>query len=221
MVPQEKLKPYKVLLRETDTGKDKNSLIIKRYNFATSIVKRALDLFLSLFALILLSPLFILIVILIKVTSKGPAIYAQERLGRNGKPFMLYKFRSMVADAEKHTGPVLAKQKDERVTRVGRLLRRTRLDEFPQILNVIKSEMSIVGPRPERDFFVKQHPELQGMRLSVKPGLTGLAQIEGAYHSTPREKWQYDEFYISYMSLTLDILIILKTVWVILSKKGS
>ena len=220
MSPQKKLRPYKDLLGIKDQVLIE-SVLIRRNDFASNFLKRILDLLLSVTASIILIPLFILIVLAVKLTSKGPAIYAQERVGRDGRIFVLYKFRSMVADAEKHTGPVLAKQQDERVTFLGKLLRRTRLDEFPQLWNVINGDMSIVGPRPEREYFVKQHKELQGLRLSVKPGLTGLAQIEGHYHSTPDEKWLFDEFYIIHTSFTLDILIIIKTIWIIFTKKGS
>ena len=194
---------------------------MKQYKRSFFVAKRTLDLTLSIGALVILFPLLLLTALLVKLTSKGPVFYSQERIGMLGQPFMLHKFRSMVTDAEKHTGPVLAKPKDERITTFGRFMRRTRLDEFPQIWNVIKGEMSVVGPRPERKFFIEKHIELQGLRLRVKPGLTGLAQIEGTYHSLPREKLTFDEFYIKNMSIALDLKIILRTVWVLVSQKGT
>ncbi|OGF46002.1 MAG: hypothetical protein A2452_02560 [Candidatus Firestonebacteria bacterium RIFOXYC2_FULL_39_67] len=214
------MKPYRNLLGLDKDNKSKWAFVNKDKT-AYFAVKRFLDLLISITAFLLLFPFLILIALVIKLTSKGPAFYAQERVGRFGKIFILYKFRSMVADAEKHTGPVWAKHNDDRVTLTGRILRRTRLDELPQIWNVIKGDMSIVGPRPERPFFVKQHKELQGERLSVNPGLTGLAQVEGNYHFKPHEKWFFDEFYIRHRSIALDIIIILKTLWIIVSKKGS
>jgi len=218
--PHSKLKAYKDLLGLDYRSKNK-WLHIKENKAAFFVVKRIIDLILSIFALFVLSPLLLIIAILIRFSSKGPAIYAQERVGRYGRIFVLYKFRSMVADAEKHTGPVWAKHNDNRVTTLGKFLRRTRIDELPQFWNVIKDDMSLVGPRPERPFFVRQHRELQGDRLSVNPGLTGLAQVEGTYHFKPHEKWFFDEFYIQHMSVALDIIILIKTLWIIVSKKGS
>jgi len=158
---------------------------------------------------------------LIKFTSKGSVTYLQERVGLNGKVFRLYKFRTMIQNAEKDTGPVWAKHNDSRVTGLGRIMRRLRIDEIPQLINVLKGDMSIVGPRPERPYFVHQHKALQGLRLSVKPGLTGLAQVEGYYHTTPRNKLRYDKVYIENRSLTLDVKLMLKTMIVVFTRKGS
>ena len=162
----------------------------------------------------------LIISILVKLTSKGPAIYKQERVGKDGKPFTLYKFRTMVNDAEKMVGPVLAKQGDPRVTKIGRILRTARLDELPQLFNILRGQMSLVGPRPERAHFVKLHKALQGLRLAIKPGLTGLAQIRSFYDLIPKHKIRYDFLYIQRRSLGLNLKIILQTIPVIFSKKG-
>jgi exopolysaccharide biosynthesis polyprenyl glycosylphosphotransferase len=175
------------------------------------VIKRGFDMLVSLMILLLLSPVLLVAALLIKAGSTGKVFYVQERVGKNGQHFSLYKFRSMVQNAEEGTGPVWAKKDDKRVTKVGKHLRRTSLDEFPQLINVLKGEMSLVGPRPERPFFVKQHPELMQWRLSVKPGLTGLAQIHGRYDLTLGEKVQYDLYYIQNYSLALDIEILIRT----------
>jgi len=175
------------------------------------VTKRGFDLFVSAIIVLALSPLFILVALLIKLESSGELFYVQKRVGKNGKTFQLFKFRSMVKDAEEATGPVWAEKDDRRVTRVGSFIRRTGLDEFPQLINVLRGEMSLVGPRPERPFFVTQHPELTQWRLSVKPGLTGLAQIHGRYDLTLGEKVQYDLYYIQNYSLALDIEILIRT----------
>ena len=165
--------------------------------------------------------------VLIKLDSKGPVFYKQERVGQDGKTFMLVKFRSMCANAEEETGPVWAKEDDDRTTRVGRIMRRTRLDELPQLYNVFCGDMSLVGPRPERPHFVQQLVEsipFYPMRHIVKPGITGWAQINYGYANTldhTVEKLQYDLFYIKNMSWMLDSLIILETIKTVLVKKGS
>lgn len=175
------------------------------------IVKRGFDMMVSLLVLLALSPVLIVIGLWIKLESPGGVFYVQERVGKNGRTFRLFKFRSMVEDAEDETGPVWAEKDDQRVTRIGRYIRRLGLDEFPQMINVLRGEMSLVGPRPERSYFVKQHPELTQWRLSVKPGLTGLAQIHGRYDLTLGEKVQYDLYYIQNYSLALDIEILIRT----------
>jgi exopolysaccharide biosynthesis polyprenyl glycosylphosphotransferase len=189
-----------------------------------SLSKRAFDIFFSLFLLILLFPFMLLITFLIKLTSKGPIIYKQERVGQGEKNFWLYKFRTMIEDAEKETGPVLATEDDPRITPIGRFLRRYRLDELPQLVNILKGEMSFVGPRPERPYFVKQFKEsIPGYaeRFKVKPGVTGLAQVMAGYTTTPRNKLKYDLIYIYNQSLFLDLKILAKTVKVVLAGKGA
>jgi lipopolysaccharide/colanic/teichoic acid biosynthesis glycosyltransferase len=162
----------------------------------------------------------LIISILIKLTSKGTAIYKQERVGKDGKIFTLYKFRTMVKDAEKIVGPVLASRDDPRVTKVGKVLRRTRLDELPQLLNVLLGDMSLVGPRPERPHFVKLHRALHELRLAVRPGLTGFAQIRNFYDLKPKHKIKYDYLYIQRRSLFLNIYILWKTFPIVFCKKG-
>lgn len=186
------------------------------------IVKRFIDIVLSASALIVLSPLMLLIVIAIRLTSPGKAIFRQERVGRGGKPFRIYKFRSMRVDAEEKVGHVWAKSDDPRQTPLGKFLRRWSLDELPQFLNVLKGDMSLVGPRPEMsgliDTFSESIPHYLA-RQRVKSGMTGWAQVNGLRGNTSlEERISYDRYYIENWSLTLDIKIILKTLWAI--KKG-
>jgi len=193
----------------------------------TLTLKRGMDILMAAAGLLLTLPLFPLIALLIKLESPGPVFYRQERLGQGGKIFRLIKFRSMRRDAERETGPIWAGEKDPRVTRVGRILRRTRLDELPQLINVLRGEMSIVGPRPERPAFVGELQEKVPFyihRLAVKPGVTGWAQVKYRYGSTVEdalEKLQYDFYYIKNLSIFLDLLILLQTVQVVLLAKGS
>ncbi len=190
-------------------------------------IKRLLDIVVSLIAMVLFAPIFLITAILIKLDSPGPVFYKQERVGKNGRLFNVYKFRSMVRDAEKLTGPVWAGKKDPRITRVGRVIRKMRIDEFPQIINVLNGHMSLVGPRPERPFFVeqlkKEYP-FYSRRLLVKPGITGWAQVKGKYDTTIEEvktKLEFDLYYIENISLQLDIRIIVFTVFVMLRFKGQ
>jgi sugar transferase (PEP-CTERM system associated) len=190
-------------------------------------VKAAMDYFLSACGLIICLPLIPLIALAIKINSPGPVFYRQERIGRDGKIFNLLKFRSMMNDAEISTGPVWAKVNDERITLVGRCIRKLRIDEIPQMINVLKGEMSFVGPRPERLHFVeklkKEIPFFE-KRLSVKPGITGWAQTEyryGASNGDALEKLKYDLYYIKNMSIFLDLLIIFRTVRIVLFGRGA
>ncbi len=195
--------------------------------FWERLAKRLIDLVLSLIILMLLAPLFIIIAFAIKFDSRGPIFYLQERVGRRGRIFKVLKFRSMVVDAEDNSGPVWAARDDPRVTRMGRLLRFTRLDEFPQLLNVLEGEMSLVGPRPERPFFVEQIRKelpLYQRRHRVKPGITGWAQVKWGYDESledVRQKLKFDLFYMENMSLRLDLKILIYTIYVILTGKGS
>ena len=161
-------------------------------------LKRVTDIALSLLALVLTAPLCLLVGAAVKLDSRGPVLYRQKRLTLQGKPFYLYKFRTMVDGAERESGPVLATENDPRLTRVGRLIRAARIDEIPQLINVLKGDMSIVGPRPERPFFVnelvKEIPEY-AYRMNIKSGITGLAQISGRYSTTAENKLKYDMLY--------------------------
>jgi lipopolysaccharide/colanic/teichoic acid biosynthesis glycosyltransferase len=185
-------------------------------------LKQGFDILLSIFVLFCLSPALCLIMILIKLDSPGPIFFLQERIGRDGKPFQIIKFRTMVSDAEKN-GPQWANENDNRITRVGRILRKYRLDEIPQLINVIRNEMAIIGPRPEREYFIKEFkktiPHFQ-QRLCVKPGITGLAQISGGYELTPKQKLEKDLIYIETCSILTDTKIALKSIPVILFAKG-
>jgi sugar transferase (PEP-CTERM system associated) len=192
----------------------------------TMWTKRASEFALSLFGLILLSPVILVLSLLIKIDSRGAVFYKQERVGERGKRFKLLKFRSMVENAEVN-GPVWAEQNDKRITRVGRWMRKWRLDEIPQMFNVLKGDMSFVGPRPERPFFVeklrKQIP-FYDQRYSVKPGVTGWAQIKypyGANNKDALEKLKYDLYYIKNLSLLYDLIIIFETIKVVLFGKGA
>jgi sugar transferase (PEP-CTERM system associated) len=192
----------------------------------TILTKRITDLALSIIALALLSPFILVISILIKIDSRGPVFYKQERVGERGKIFKLLKFRSMVEGAEAN-GPVWAGKNDDRITRIGRWIRKWRLDEIPQMVNVLKGEMSFVGPRPERAYFVEKLREeipFYDQRFYVKPGITGVAQVKyqyGASKEDALEKLKYDLYYIKNLSPLFDLLIIFETIKVVLSGKGA
>jgi sugar transferase (PEP-CTERM system associated) len=190
--------------------------------------KRVGELLVAVVALLLAAPVMILVALLVKLDSRGPIFYRQERVGEKGRSFLLLKFRTMRADAEAATGPVWATGSDDsRLTRVGGLLRRARLDELPQLINVLAGEMSFCGPRPERPHFVEQLRKIipyYGERHSVKPGITGWAQIKFGYGSNiedAEEKLQYDLYYIKNMSLRLDISIMLDTLKVMVTGRGA
>jgi len=193
--------------------------------YGSKLFKRVLDIIISALILMFLSPVLIFVVAAIKLSSKGPVFYKQVRVGRNSKQFNMYKFRSMVKDAEEY-GPEWAGENDPRITGVGRLIRKVYLDEIPQLINVLKNEMSIVGPRPERPFFVeKLSSEIPYYykRLSIKPGITGWAQIKHKYDSSlndVKEKLKFDFYYIENMSLKLDFKIMVNTFLVIIFMKG-
>lgn len=188
-----------------------------------TFVKRFVDIVVSFCAgIVLLLPLCV-IGVMIKLDSEGPALYKQERLGKNGKPFYMYKFRSMRLDAEKD-GPKWADQDDDRCTRLGKFLRKCRLDELPQLWNIFVGDMSIVGPRPERPYFYDEFETyIHGFRhrLAVQPGLTGLAQVNGGYDLEPEEKIVYDMRYIKERSLLMELGIIFKTVALVFSHEGA
>ncbi len=190
-------------------------------------LKRASGLVLSSLMLIITSPLMLITAAAIKLDSKGPVIFSQERVGQDEKPFMLHKFRSMRRDAEEESGPVWATEDDPRITRVGRVIRKLRIDELPQLWNVLRGDMSFVGPRPERAFFVeklKQKVPYYAERFSVKPGITGWAQIMypyGASDEDALEKLKYDLYYIKNMSLLLDLIVVFHTAKIVLLGRGS
>lgn len=193
----------------------------------TLALKRVLDIVASTVILVFSSPICLLAAILIKLTSKGPLFFTQVRVGQDGHPFQLAKFRTMRQDAEKHTGPVWAQKNDQRVTSVGKFLRLTRIDEIPQCLNILTGRMSFVGPRPERPHFVNQLTKelpFYILRHTVKPGLTGWAQVSHAYGASvddAREKLRYDLYYIKNVSLLFDLTIMMRTIGVILFGKGA
>jgi sugar transferase (PEP-CTERM system associated) len=198
-----------------------------RASRATRFVKRMLDLSFSLIGVLLSAPLMALTAIAVRLDSAGPVLYSQPRVGENGRVFNVYKFRSMRTDAEREGTPIWARDKDDRITRVGRFIRKTRLDELPQFWNVMRGDMSFVGPRPERPFFVEQLAReipFYLQRHAVKPGLTGWAQVKYQYGSTVEdamEKLRYDLYYIKHLSIVFDLTIVLDTVKVILFGKGA
>ena len=186
-----------------------------------------MDLAVSLSLLVLTLPVMLVTALLIKLDSPGPVLYRQKRLGLHGEPFTLRKFRSMRIDAEASGDPRWAQQQDPRVTRVGRFIRAMRIDELPQLINVLLGEMSMIGPRPERPHFVEQLARvipLYRERSYVKPGITGWAQVNypyGASVEDAREKLAYDLYYVKNRSLLLDVLILFSTVRVILFREGA
>ena len=185
--------------------------------------QRVLNIILSLIGLAIGIPLVIIFGIRIKIEDNGPITYKQERLGKGGKRFYIYKLRSMRTDAEKF-GAQWAEKDDLRITKVGRFIRKTRIDEIPQLFNILKGDMSLIGPRPERPQFTEQfNREIPGFinRLAVKPGLTGWAQVNGGYDMTPAEKLVEDIYYIKNRSVLLDFKIIFKTVAVVLTGDGA
>ncbi|MFN4116793.1 MAG: exopolysaccharide biosynthesis polyprenyl glycosylphosphotransferase, partial [Inhella sp.] len=192
-----------------------------------SAIKRSSDILVSLLLLLVSAPVMLITAVVIKLESRGPIFYRQERVGQNGAPFKVTKFRSMVVDAEKDGKPRWATKNDSRVTGVGKFIRRTRIDELPQLFNVLSGEMSMVGPRPERQYFVDELVEkipFFAVRHSVKPGVTGWAQVRYEYGATVEDaaaKLQYDLYYVKNHSLFLDFLILLETVAVVLTGRGA
>lgn len=192
-------------------------------NMLFDIYQRVLDIVLSVIGLLIGIPLMVIFGILIKVEDNGPITYKQERLGKGGKKFYIYKLRSMRTDAEKF-GAQWAEKDDPRITKVGKFIRKTRIDEIPQLFNILKGDMSIIGPRPERPSFTEEfNKEIPGFinRLAVKPGLTGWAQVNGGYDITPREKLEADIYYIENRSFLMDMNILFKTVKVVLTGEGA
>jgi len=192
--------------------------------FGYEPLKRLIDIFGAMFLLSILSPLMVFVAICIRRTSPGKALYTQRRVTKGGMVFTMYKFRSMRHDSEVATGAVWAEEDDPRVTKVGAFIRKTRIDELPQFINVLKGEMSIVGPRPERPMFTAEfNRTIPGFtkRLTVKPGLTGLAQVNGGYEMSPSEKLSHDLQYIQNLTFSLDTKIMVKTLKVIVTGDGA
>jgi sugar transferase (PEP-CTERM system associated) len=189
--------------------------------------KRTIDVVGALIGLTLALPIMAVVALLVRLSSPGAIFYSQERVGLNGRVFRINKFRSMCADAEAATGAVWSTANDPRVTRVGRFLRLTRLDELPQLWNVLRGDMSIVGPRPERPEFVSKLTEeipFYGQRHVVKPGLTGWAQVRYTYGASVEDtiqKLQYDLYYIKNMSLALDVVIVIETIKIVILRRGA
>lgn len=217
-----------VLLRSSDELNLFDTPLLLSRNIGLNIeqqwVKRAEDIVFASLMLILFSPVFLIAAVSIKCTDRGPVFYKQERLTKDRHTFMIYKFRTMVVDAEKMSGPVLASEKDPRILPIGRILRATRLDELPQILNILQGEMSLVGPRPERPELAaeieKSIPEF-AYRLKVKAGLTGYAQVYGKYNTTSYDKLKLDLMYIRKYSLLLDLKLIMMTPKIMLLKEST
>ena len=185
--------------------------------------KSSIEFIFSLLLLIIAAPICILACIAIYIELRVNPIYTQKRVGLNGRIFKIYKLRSMYIDAEKD-GPKWASENDERITKVGRIIRKTRIDELPQLVNILKRDMSIIGPRPERPEmikeFIKYIPDFND-RLLVKPGITGWAQVNGGYSLTPKEKLEFDKYYIKNRGFKLDFLILIKTIIVIFTRHGA
>lgn len=186
-------------------------------------IKSSIEFIFSLLLLLFAVPICILACIAIYVELRVNPIYTQKRVGLNGRVFKIYKLRSMYIDAEKD-GPKWASENDERITKVGRIIRKTRIDELPQLVNILKRDMSFIGPRPERQElikeFIKYIPDFND-RLLVKPGITGWAQVNGGYSLTPKEKLEFDKYYIQNRGFKLDLLILIKTINVIFTRHGA
>lgn len=207
---------------QMDVNKSFNHIAFLR-KYMLRVIKRIIDILFSFIGVIVSIPIIITAAILIKLETEGPIIYTQERVGKDGRLFMIYKLRTMHSNAEEN-GIQWAQRNDSRVTKVGRVLRKTRIDELPQFINILKGEMSIVGPRPERPYFItefsRELPEFNE-RLAVRPGLTGWSQINGGYDLSPAEKLEKDLFYIENQSILLDMKIILKTIKIVITFEGA
>lgn len=217
-----------VLIRSAEDveGFDTPILFVREYGmtYGQGIIKRFMDILLSLLGIILTSPVMLVTAIAIKAHDKGPVIFSQERCTKNRKVFRIYKFRSMRVDAEKDGVARLAQENDDRITKVGHFIRKTRIDELPQFFNILKGDMSLVGPRPERPEIIEEYcerfPEFV-YRMKTKAGLTGYAQVYGKYNTTAYDKLKLDLFYVQRYSLWLDVKIVLMTIKVIFMKEST
>ena len=201
---------------------NKDKINNKKYLY--EILKRILDIISSLLGLIVAIPIILVIAIIIKIEDNGPVFYSQQRLGKDEKNFFVYKLRSMRVDAEKYGGVQWAQKDDPRITKIGKFIRKTRIDEIPQLFNILKGDMSLIGPRPERpELTYNFNKEIPGFidRLVIKPGLTGLAQVNGGYDISPEEKLKWDIIYIKNRNIFLDISIIFKTIGVVFTGEGA
>jgi exopolysaccharide biosynthesis polyprenyl glycosylphosphotransferase len=210
--------PYEALMRTGNVQSYDDIALVKLSFGAGKIqdaIKRLFDILLAVFGLVVFAPLMLAITLVMKAFAPGPALFKQERIGYQGKPFTLYKFRTMVVNAEAKTGPVFSKgDNDPRVHPLGRWMKVFRVDEMPQLWNVLLGEMSFVGPRPERPFFVEQFEQMvpaYAKRHNVKPGITGLAQVCGGYYTDARDKLRFDLIYVSHHSLWMDFQILMRT----------
>ncbi|RMA94417.1 sugar transferase [Priestia megaterium] len=200
-----------------------SDVLKKEFPLFYSLCKRMVDIVISFVALVVLLPVILLFALIVMIETPGSPFFLQERLGQSGRPFTIMKLRSMYSDAEKN-GAQWAVKNDSRVTKVGKLIRQTRIDELPQLWNVLKGDMSIVGPRPERAVFIEEFQKTVpafSQRLAVKPGLTGWAQINGGYELTPAEKLELDLYYIQHTNIRFDMKIMIKTLRVIVTGDGS
>ncbi|MGG1364479.1 sugar transferase [Priestia megaterium] len=200
-----------------------SDVLKKEFSLFYSLCKRMVDIVISFVALMVLLPVILLFALIVMIETPGSPFFLQERLGQSGRPFTIMKLRSMYSDAEKN-GAQWAVKNDSRVTKVGKLIRQTRIDELPQLWNVLKGDMSIVGPRPERAVFIEEFQKTLpafSQRLAVKPGLTGWAQINGGYELTPAEKLELDLYYIQHTNIRFDMKIMIKTLRVIVTGDGS
>lgn len=216
---------YEILLSESLVDQIDDIPVFELGNVSLTpwhaLVKKLMDVSLSFIGLLFFLPIMIIIAVLITLDSPGPVIYKQTRVGKNNRIFNLYKFRTMIHNAEEDSGPVLASGNDSRITRLGKVLRKYRLDELPQFINVLKGEMSLVGPRPERPFFVDQFMEEipnYSHRMQIKSGMTGLAQIAGKYSTSPEDKLRYDLLYARTYSPIKDLKILFQTITVLMMK---
>ncbi len=217
-----------VMMHEAHLTQISDSMVFMCKNrgmtYEQTVIKRVSDILLSTFGLLILSPFLLITALLIKLTSEGPVLYRQKRITKDGREFTLFKFRSMVRDAEKDGKAILAIQNDARITSIGKIIRRLRIDELPQLWNILKGDMSVVGPRPERPEIMERYIDSMPAfryRLKVKAGLTGYAQVFGRYNTPFEEKVKMDVYYIARYSLLLDMQLILSTIRILFMKDST